>query len=202
MTRGWAAFTEAPDLIRPIIGFRQWRVQRLEGTWRLTALMSEVAWSHRVMTAHCPVGRHASQETPAVGCTCGLYAWYRPSPRTAALGFEWVNGAVAMWGQIELHATGMRAQHARILALTTPLSPWKKRRMLETAEPLGVPLVPHRELVAVALGDGTLLPEELRPPTEWGRVPRGPIGVVPRLVSSAIGSAPARSGPAHSQKVS
>lgn len=78
---------------------------------------------------------------------------------------ELVTGAVALWGQIELHAHGMRAQHAMIVALALPFSRGpKRRRLLEAARGLEVPAVPARRLTATALEHGDIIPPRMRPP--------------------------------------
>jgi len=58
-----------------------------------------------------------------------------------------VAGVVILWGRIELHGTGMRAAHARIVGLELPMSRGGKRRELErVAQELGVPAVTHHKL--------------------------------------------------------
>ena len=104
----------APDLIRPVIGFRQWRLVGDE----LWSLHADDRWVRGVQTAHCLEKDAHDGPAPQNGCTCGFYAWYGPTPRTAsAATSELVAGAVALWGQVELHAHGIRAQHAMIVAL-------------------------------------------------------------------------------------
>jgi hypothetical protein len=149
----------APDLITAVIGFRQWRLCGDE----LWSFHAAERWHRGVHTAHCPVHAH---EAPANGCTCGIYAWYSPTPRGAsALTPDLVGGAVALWGQIELHAHGMRAQHAMVVALALPLS-WgaKRRRVRAAAGALEVPAVPAHRLKAAALAHGEVIPRGMRPP--------------------------------------
>jgi hypothetical protein len=77
---------------------------------------------------------------------------------------DFVAGAVVAWGRVEVHATGMRAEHARIVALEQPLTYGGKRRELDTvAEHLSVPVVPHSRLAAVAMAHGLPLDPYLRP---------------------------------------
>jgi hypothetical protein len=149
----------APDLITAVIGFRQWR---LVGT-ELWSLRAGDRWRRGVHTAHCLNHDHAA---PANGCTCGIYAWYGPAPRGAsAMTPDLVGGAVALWGQIELHAHGMRAQHAMVVALALPFSRGAKHRLIaEAANALEVPAVPARRLRATALAHGALIPRRMRPP--------------------------------------
>ena len=149
----------APDLITAVIGFRQWRLVGAE----LWSLRADDHWQRGVHTARCAEHPHGA---PANGCTCGIYAWYAPTPRGAsALTPDLVAGAVALWGKIELHAHGMRAEHARVVALALPFSRGSKRRRLRTAaEALEVPAVPARRLPAAALQHGDLIPRRMRPP--------------------------------------
>ena len=101
----------APDLVTAVIGFRQWRLHGSE----LWSLRATDRWHRGVQTAHCDEGSHAGP-APANGCTCGIYALYGPPPRGASAATpDLVAGAVALWGQIELHAHGMRAQHAMVV---------------------------------------------------------------------------------------
>lgn len=109
----------APDLIDPVIGFRQWR---LEGD-RLRSPYCNVSWKQPELAAWCPLETHDQSTTPNPACTCGIYAYYEPCPRTASAGTrDLVSGAVVLWGGIELHGNGMRAAHCRIVALTLPLT--------------------------------------------------------------------------------
>jgi len=152
----------APDLIRAVIGFRQWRLCGPE----LRSLRAEDRWSRGVHSARCLSDASHDGPAPHNGCTCGLYAWYAPPPRTAsAATADLVAGAVALWGRIELHAHGMRAEHAMVVALALPLS-WgaKRRRLLAAASALEVPAVPARRLKAAALAHGGLVPKSMRPP--------------------------------------
>jgi hypothetical protein len=152
----------APDLIRAVIGFRQWRLRGAQ----LWSLRTEDRWDRGAHTAHCLGAGHHEGPAPHQGCTCGLYAWYGPPPRTAsAATSDLVGGAVAMWGKVELHARGMRAEHAMVVALALPLS-WgaKRRRIMSAAAALEVPAVPARRLKRAALEHGDLIPKAMRPP--------------------------------------
>ena len=151
----------APDLIRAVIGFRQWRLHGDE----LWSLHADDRWVRGLQTARC-LGEAAHEgPAPQNGCTCGFYAWYAPTPRTAsAATSELVGGAVALWGQVELHAHGIRAQHAMIVALALPMS-WgsKRRRLVAVANALEVPAVPARRLRATALEHGDVIPRQHAP---------------------------------------
>ena len=151
--------TSAPDLITAVIGFRQWRLCGEE----LWSVRATERWRRGVHSAQCLTHAH---DAPAKGCTCGIYAWYAPTPRGAsALTPDLVGGAVALWGQIELHAHGMRAQHAMIVALALPFSRGGKRQRIRAAAgALEVPAVPARRLKAAALAHGDVIPRQMRPP--------------------------------------
>jgi len=154
----------APDLSEPVIGFRHWRL--VDGVLR--SMFSRTAWNLVQMTARCAAGRHDPAQTPSPGCTCGIYAYYDPCPRTAsAMTRDLVGGAVVVWGRLEAHAVGMRAENARIVALHLPPAVGPKRRAVaEVAAQLGLPAVAHRRLRALALTHGQPLPAVLRPPRQ------------------------------------
>jgi hypothetical protein len=152
----------APDLIRAVIGFRQWRLHG-DGLWSVHA---RDRWERGLQTARCLGDDAHDGPAPQNGCTCGFYAWYAPTPRTAsAATAELVAGAVALWGRVELHAQGIRAEHAMVVALALPLS-WgaKRRRLVAVADALEVPAVPARRLKATALEHGDVIPRRMRPP--------------------------------------
>ena len=151
----------APDLATAVIGYRQWRLHGAE-LWSTHATQR---WDRGVHSARCERDRHPGP-APANGCTCGIYAWYGPAPRGAsAATADLVAGAVALWGQIELHAHGMRAQHATVVALALPFSRGdKRRRLVAAATALDVPAVPARRLAGVALAHGAPIPRSMRPP--------------------------------------
>jgi hypothetical protein len=150
----------APDLIVPLVGFRQWRL--VDGL--PTSMYDGASWPDGSLTASCNRG-HSPSEVPAKDCSCGVYAYYDVCPRTASAATpDLIGGAVVAWGQIEAHIYGMRGRYARIVALELPPSRGRKRRVvIEAAERLGVPAVPHRSLKAVALEHGEVLHPKLRP---------------------------------------
>lgn len=181
----------APDLIDPVIGFRQWRLS--EG--RLCSPFSDVRWDEVVVDAVCPLGAHGPEDVPAEGCSCGIYALYEPCPRTASTATaDLVAGAVVVWGTIQLHANGLRAASCRIIALELPLSRGRKRTdCAAVAEALGVPAVRHRELRPVAGQHGAPLPAALRPPRQRVRPVNGrggPFPVVPAGVRAVLTGQP------------
>jgi hypothetical protein len=150
----------APDLVEAVVGYRQWRLQ--DGA--LLSPFVDFAWRRGVNTAGCAVAVDHPDPPPGHGCACGLHAWYRPCPRLGYATPDLVAGAVALWGAIELHRTGMRAQHATIVALVLPLShTGKRRRVLGLAGSLEVDAVPARHLAEVASRHGSAVTPDLLP---------------------------------------
>ena len=154
--------TIAPDLVDRVVGYRQWRIHRGE----LYSVHTWDRWTAEPMTAECNAGTGHDEPPPVNGCSCGFYARYTPVQRTASAATpDLVAGAVALWGRLELHAQGMRGQHAQLLALALPLTAGpKRRRVQEVADALGVPAVPARGLQAEALRHGAPVPPSMRPP--------------------------------------
>jgi hypothetical protein len=146
--------TRAPDLIEPIVAFRSWRV--VDG--RLRSVYLPTFWSEREMTASClcsespdpdsPRAAPAGHGVPDRGCTCGIYAYYRPDMNFPTVDHQGVTGIVSVWGSIEVHDEGMRAEHARIEALAL-YSRWSTRQIdavRNVALELGVDLVDLDEI--------------------------------------------------------
>jgi hypothetical protein len=81
-------------------------------------------------------------------------------------------GAVLCWGRIVIHPEGMRAQHARPLALCRPESPGVQQRtsalLQEVTREYAIPLLELRDLVAYASEFGASYKPEPAPPSERG----------------------------------
>jgi hypothetical protein len=163
--------TVAPDLIAPVVGFRKWRV--VGG--HLTSPYIPLRWDRAVAHARCyPANRSLlfgrgwldePHRAPHPSCKCGIYAWHRlpaagpvPDPGRAF-------GVVALWGRLEVHGDGIRAEHAaiRALGLGDGLGPAYRATMEEIAARLGVELVPEDELPFAARRYGAPLPESMLP---------------------------------------
>jgi len=71
--------------------------------------------------------------------------------------FEWVEGVVSVWGRIEAHRDGLRAEHARVCALA------RRPGVGAIAEALGVDLVERVDLNGAAGRYGAPLPAQLVP---------------------------------------
>lgn len=162
----------APDLIQPVIGFRRWM---LVGE-QLVSPLARTPWRAGTMQAEClprwrrvgatwrPAPPHTGP-APDPACACGLYALHAPGPPWLPDGFALVRGAVALWGRLEVHQDGMRAEFARVVALALPPLGSRRTRatVRRTACSLGVEAVPTRHLRAAALEHGRPLPPSLLP---------------------------------------
>jgi hypothetical protein len=150
----------APDLVEPVIGYRHWRIE--DGA--LWSPFSRYCWARGVNVARCGLEARHPDVAPGHACTCGLHAWYKPCPRLGYATPDLIGGAVAVWGEMELHPTGLRAQYATIVALVLPLAhTGKRRRVLDIAAALEVETVPSRQLGSTALRYGLPLAGRLAP---------------------------------------
>lgn len=159
----------APDFIQPAAGYRAWRVgQRGE---LLPFGVTAGPWARGVNEATCerhfigwrPTTIHAA---PDPDCTCGFYALHDPSDERldfytrAGSTHNPAVGAIAAWGDMQVHRTGFRAQFACVIALAEhPRMPRCEREAVRrAAERYGVPFVPWDELRAAALREAAPLP--------------------------------------------
>jgi hypothetical protein len=153
----------APDLVAPVVAFRAWRV--VDG--RLLSPYIPCRWEGPVMHAECyPANRtllfgrgwlDAPHEPPHRACQCGIYAYHRPGTQPYYGEFECVEGIVTVWGRIEAHRDGLRAQHARVCALV------ERPRVAELAARLGVDVVERDALTDAGARYGSPLPRALCP---------------------------------------
>jgi hypothetical protein len=163
--------SRAPDLIEPVTGFRKWR---LVGD-HLKSPFIPLRWERAVVHARCyPANRSLlfgegwldePHEAPHPDCRCGIYAWHGlPSPGPVP-DPDRVFGVVALWGRIEVHADGMRGEHAQVCALGIPpsMGASHRARLRSIAGRLGVALADESELPRVALEYGSPLPAALLP---------------------------------------
>jgi len=161
----------APDLIEPVVGFRRWR---LSGD-RLLSPFVDIPWDGEPIRARClgdaPRVRHTGRDhhepAPAPDCVCGIYSYFRPLSSWVQPWAEAgpVAGAVVLWGRIEVHETGMRAEWAKPVALALmPASAGRRRQAIRRAAArIGIDAVPLSELRGAALRYGRPLPAALRP---------------------------------------
>ncbi|HEX4717382.1 MAG TPA: hypothetical protein VH300_02560 [Thermoleophilaceae bacterium] len=160
----------APDLIEPVVGFRDWRV--VDG--QLSSRHLPMMWTEPTAHAECyPIGGYefASEldpqphTAPGVGCSCGIYAWHQPQGEFAIVDVRGVSGIVTLWGTLQAYADGVRAEYARVEALGV-YSLWtkaKKELVTEIAASLGADVVDHDRLSEVSRDYGQPVPAELLP---------------------------------------
>ena len=160
----------APDLARAVVAFRSWR---LAGE-RLMSPFIPCRWEGREIHATCfdanrrlqrGVGwLDAPHASPHEACQCGIYAYHTPGPRSWFGEAYWCEGVVSAWGRLVVHEDGFRAEHARVEAVAVPSSAaYGAAAVRAAAERLGVPLIAHDELEALAAGLGGGVPATLRP---------------------------------------
>ena len=95
---------------------------------------------------------------------CGLHALHDPADRRLALRQPTV-GAIAAWGELEVHAAGFRAEYARVIALAYGPGSLAERggRLRQAARRYDVGLVPIAELEPEALELASPLPATALP---------------------------------------
>jgi hypothetical protein len=165
--------TRAPDLIDPVVGFRDWRVE--DG--KLASRHLPMLWTERTMRAECfPIGGYefASEldanphSAPGVSCSCGIYAWHRPQGEFSMVDVRGVTGIVTLWGTLQTYADGMRAEYARVEALAV-YDRWtadKKNSVGGIASALGADLVELERLAEASRDYGQPIPDGMLPRDE------------------------------------
>jgi hypothetical protein len=98
-----------------LIGFRSWNLKIEQGSYNLAPIGSTQhhKWIKGVNKAVCKSAKH---QAPDRTHGCGLYGVFDPDSR-ASYG-NGAFGAIAVWGDIEVHPTGFRAQYAQIIAIS------------------------------------------------------------------------------------
>jgi hypothetical protein len=160
----------APDLIEPVVGFRNWRILRTgPARGELSSPYFPVTWSEPVMRAECRRWRtpEALLDTPHAApqseCGCGIRAYHTPTGEFSKVDYRAVSGIVTVWGRIDIGVDEMRAELARVEALAV-YSAWTRRQrdaVKEVAANLGAELVDLRELGAAAASYGAPPPASL-----------------------------------------
>jgi glycine cleavage system H protein len=182
----------APDFVEAVAGYRAWHIEDdgLLRPWTFTAL----PWQPGANRAVC--ARDVRHEPPVADCMCGLYALTDPSDRRLDFRADQAVGAIAAWGDLEVHRTGFRAEQACVTALALPERAGFEQRaaLARAAERYGVPLVAPDRLSDEALRHGAPLPDDLWTPGPTWPARRGagawPIAPrVPAVDPAAFGTA-------------
>jgi len=155
-----------PDFVEPVVAYRKWRI--VDG--RLRSLYMPVFWTEAERRAECrfapstgPGAGTAPHMAPDPTCVCGIYASHKPDYQFPTIDFRGVTGVVTVWGSIEVHADGLRAEYARVEALAL-YERWTIRQLdgvRIVAEQLGVDLIQLDQLETAAGQYGARLPEDL-----------------------------------------
>lgn|GEM_PF-1720988 len=160
----------APDFLEAVVGYRAWHVEEdgLLRPWTFLAL----PWSPGANHAVC--ARDVRHAPPVADCMCGLYALTDPADRRLDFRADQAVGAIAAWGDLEVHRSGFRAEHACVTALAVPERAGFEQReaLARAAERYGVPLVAPEALSAEALRHGAPLPDDLWTPSPSWPPPR------------------------------
>jgi hypothetical protein len=160
----------APDLIEPVVAFRRWRA--FGG--RLRSPYIPVFWDEPVVQAECRASRYPTadrhparepHQAPHPDCSCGIYAYLEPDREFPMIDYRGVTGIVTLWGNVEVHGDGMRAEHARVeaLALYECWSNRQKKAVWGIAEDLAVDVVDLDEIERCSERYGGRLPAALLP---------------------------------------
>jgi hypothetical protein len=160
----------------PLLAYRAFRADAYA---RLRAWNLSYAWSPGVNRARCVTCN--SHRAPVHNCECGLYGRFGSAhvpefddyPRQEKhTGFVYVLGAVALWGQVEVHADGARAEYAAIVAVARPDAAALRddpeadaylALLDRVADRYDVPLVPRASLEFEALRWGDPVTPDLKP---------------------------------------
>jgi hypothetical protein len=155
-----------PDLLAPVHAFRDWRISP-DG---LTSPRTGSVWTSAVLAATCQPRTvddfvRPPHAAPGHGCTCGIHAYFHPSHETSKVDYLGVTGIVSVWGHVEVHEHGVRAEFARVEALGV-YERWTARQksaVRAIADELGVDLVDLHELERAAPAYASPLPAALLP---------------------------------------
>jgi hypothetical protein len=152
----------APDFASAVAGYRAWQLGP-GGVLFPLALPAAPPWE-TVNRARCFAPHDDAHEAPAPDCGCGFHALHDPADTRLELDHPAV-GAIAAWGEIEVYATGFRAECARVIALGWRPSPGAEppSPLREAARRYDVRIVPFDRLEAEAREFALPLPDEAQP---------------------------------------
>jgi hypothetical protein len=160
----------ASDL--PIVAFRMWNyVGGSEG--RLASYAQSLGtgmWKpFEKFTAHCGNGRHVGDQIPAAVDCCGVHAYKNVNAADLlARQSEGILGVVMLFGKVQEHEIGYRAQFAKIVALTVkPTDPKafgvdtfeiRAKRTAIISNEYGIPVIPFEHINSYISEFGQVLP--------------------------------------------
>lgn len=192
---------QVPDVTEAVIGYRQFGLaKRGQHNYHLVSPHTNDPWPTVERTAKCNNTiastkvvldgiRPRQHAAPNKNCGCGIYAYFDPCPVHKRDSMHWsmssigagpeaerVAALVTMTGRIEVHARGMRSQHARICALGVNgnLNADERIALKVIADEFGVPLVPQEDLPKLATEFGRPLDESMRPQVDQPKPPAVP----------------------------
>ncbi len=156
----------APDLMAPVHGFRDWRITDAG----LCSPRTDMVWESTTVRAHCRPQNaddfvRGAHDAPGRDCNCGIHVQYAFSPEFSKVDYQGVSGVVTVWGHVEAHEHGMRAEFARLQVLGL-YARWTRRQkdaVRDLAERLDVDLVDLYELPDAAHAYATPMPTALIP---------------------------------------
>ncbi len=158
----------------PIVGFRVWRVYKrqliplnnahardtLLSSWRpgetAEAVNAFILWNRTV------AGHGARHPTPSNEIGFHVYREVDTmmdrltAPRGPVETWPMIGGAVVIWGIIQMHEIGYRAQYAK------PIAMLDSKPHIEIDDKYGIPYLDRDELVEYAKWWGTLIPNEAK----------------------------------------
>lgn len=125
-------FGGSEPIVGEILGLRTFRV---DDSGLLLPLYSSGVWYDGPNTAHCtpPTGHHerAPHPVPCDECECGFYAYGTAEAARQNKHMRYVQAVVSCWGSVVAGTQGVRAEHARIVAVwISPEAPgWLRKRV-------------------------------------------------------------------------
>lgn len=158
----------APDFSFAVVGYRAWQLAP-GGVLFPLALPAAPPWEPAANRARCFAGRLDAHPAPASRCTCGLHALHDPHDGRLQLGHPAV-GAIAAWGELEVYASGFRAEYASVITLAhqPSRSTVPPARLSQAAHRYGVRLVSLADLEGEARAFASPLPDEVIPERRAG----------------------------------
>lgn len=101
------------------LGYRSWLISPISKKPLLYSMASDFSWEPGINKASC---FRNSCSPPDKKCDCGFNAWNRYlDVQEYSFGISTIQGAVAGWGNMQIHRDGWRSEKSEIIALYVPL---------------------------------------------------------------------------------